>query len=64
MKHIIGLEKPDKGSIEINGKPAMIAVMDFKFFAGSMGSVVGEKITRAIELATEQKADERPFDLE
>jgi acetyl-CoA carboxylase beta subunit len=24
----------------------MIAVMDFKFFAGSMGSVVGEKITR------------------
>lgn len=29
--------------------------MDFQFFAGSMGSVVGEKITRAIELATEEK---------
>jgi acetyl-CoA carboxylase carboxyl transferase subunit beta len=33
----------------------MIAVMDFKFFAGSMGSVVGEKITRAIEMATAEK---------
>jgi acetyl-CoA carboxylase carboxyl transferase subunit beta len=29
----------------------MTAIMDFKFFAGSMGSVVGEKITRAIETA-------------
>ena len=44
------------GSLTIEGKPVVIAVMDFKFFAGSMGSVVGEKITRAIELATEQKA--------
>ncbi|NWK56274.1 acetyl-CoA carboxylase carboxyltransferase subunit beta [Verrucomicrobiaceae bacterium N1E253] len=43
------------GSLTIEGKPTMIAVMDFKFFAGSMGSVVGEKITRAIEEATEQK---------
>lgn len=33
----------------------MVAVMDFKFFAGSMGSVVGEKITRAIEQATAEK---------
>ena len=39
------------GRITIGGLPAMIAVMDFKFFAGSMGSVVGEKITRAIETA-------------
>jgi len=39
------------GRVSILGKPAMIAVMDFKFFAGSMGSVVGEKITRAIETA-------------
>lgn len=39
------------GRLDIGGKQAMIAVMDFKFFAGSMGSVVGEKITRAIELA-------------
>ncbi len=43
------------GSLTIEGKPAMIAVMDFKFFAGSMGSVVGEKITRAIEQATREK---------
>ena len=43
------------GSLTIHGLPAMIAVMDFKFFAGSMGSVVGEKITRAIEQATREK---------
>ena len=43
------------GSLTIHGKPAVIAVMDFKFFAGSMGSVVGEKITRAVELATSKK---------
>ncbi|MEP4076745.1 acetyl-CoA carboxylase, carboxyltransferase subunit beta [Haloferula sp.] len=43
------------GKITVEGKPAMIAVMDFKFFAGSMGSVVGEKITRAIETAIEEK---------
>ncbi len=40
------------GRLSIQGKAAMIAIMDFKFFAGSMGSVVGEKITRAIETAT------------
>lgn len=43
------------GRLSIEGQPAVIAVMDFKFFAGSMGSVVGEKITRAIELATAEK---------
>jgi len=43
------------GKLTIDGNPAMIAVMDFKFFAGSMGSVAGEKITRAIEDAIEQK---------
>lgn len=36
----------------IGGYPAVIAVMSFDFFSGSMGSVVGEKITRAIEAAT------------
>lgn len=39
----------------IGGQPATAAVMDFKYFAGSMGSVVGEKITRAIEHATAEK---------
>ena len=43
------------GRLTINGQKAMIAVMDFKFFAGSMGSVVGEKITRAIEMAIAEK---------
>lgn len=43
------------GKMTIQGHPTMIAVMDFKFFAGSMGSVVGEKITRAIENAIKEK---------
>ena len=43
------------GKLSIHGSPTMIAVMDFKFFAGSMGSVVGEKITRAIEQAISDK---------
>jgi acetyl-CoA carboxylase carboxyl transferase subunit beta len=43
------------GRLTIGGKPVMIAVMDFRFFAGSMGSVVGEKITRAIETAIAEK---------
>lgn len=43
------------GRLSINGQRAMIAVMDFKFFAGSMGSVVGEKITRAIEMAIAER---------
>jgi acetyl-CoA carboxylase carboxyl transferase subunit beta len=43
------------GRISINGHKAMIAVMDFQFFAGSMGSVVGEKITRSIETAIAEK---------
>lgn len=43
------------GRCSIGGHPVMAAVMDFKYFAGSMGSVVGEKITRAIETATAEK---------
>ncbi len=35
--------------------PLSVAVMDFQFAGGSMGSVVGEKITRAIERAIENK---------
>ncbi|CAM4187320.1 acetyl-CoA carboxylase carboxyl transferase subunit beta [Paenibacillus endophyticus] len=35
----------------IGGFPVVVAVMSFDFFTGSMGSVVGEKITRAIEAA-------------
>lgn len=39
------------GEGTIDGKHAAICVMDFSFMGGSMGSVVGEKITRAIERA-------------
>ncbi len=39
----------------IKGRPMVLAAMDFFFLAGSMGSVVGEKITRAIELATAER---------
>ncbi len=43
------------GEGKINGKPAVMAVTDSRFIMGSMGSVVGEKITRAIEYATKNK---------
>jgi acetyl-CoA carboxylase carboxyl transferase subunit beta len=43
------------GTGKIDGQPVSIAVMDFSFLAATMGSVVGEKITRAIELATKKK---------
>jgi acetyl-CoA carboxylase carboxyl transferase subunit beta len=39
----------------IKGRPIMIAVMNPDFMMGSMGSVVGEKITLTIEAATEEK---------
>jgi len=40
------------GLCTINSLPLALAVMDFRFMGGSMGSVVGEKITRIIERAT------------
>jgi acetyl-CoA carboxylase carboxyl transferase subunit beta len=39
----------------IKGRPIALAVMDPTFMMGSMGSVVGEKITRTIELAADEK---------
>tara|TARA_B100001750_G_C15423831_1_gene554413 strand:+ start:336 stop:1187 length:852 start_codon:yes stop_codon:yes gene_type:complete len=38
----------------IKGRKVILAVMDFSFLGGSMGSVVGEKIRRAIERSTDQ----------
>ncbi|MDB5354411.1 MAG: Acetyl-coenzyme carboxylase carboxyl transferase subunit beta [Phycisphaerales bacterium] len=38
----------------IKGRPLMLAVMDPTFMMGSMGSVVGEKITRTIEAAVDE----------
>ncbi len=40
------------GICSVNAMPLALAVMDFRFMGGSMGSVVGEKITRIIERAT------------
>lgn len=40
---------------KINGLPASLAITDFQFMGGSMGSVVGEKITRAVERALQKK---------
>jgi acetyl-CoA carboxylase carboxyl transferase subunit beta len=37
----------------IKGRKLVVGVMDFTFMAGSMGSVVGERLTRAIEHATD-----------
>lgn len=42
-----------KGTIE--GRKAVLVVTDSRFIMGSMGSVVGERITRAVEYATKQK---------
>lgn len=43
------------GEGTMDGRPLVIAVMDARFRMGSMGSVVGEKITRAIERAAERQ---------
>ena len=43
------------GTGTISGTKVVICVMDFAFMGGSMGSVVGEKVTRAAEAALEQR---------
>jgi len=43
------------GSGKVDGLAVQLAVFDFSFMGGSMGSVVGEKITRAIERGLEQE---------
>lgn len=42
------------GSAFVKGRPAMLCCLDLTFMMGSMGSVVGETVTRAIEAATER----------
>jgi acetyl-CoA carboxylase carboxyl transferase subunit beta len=39
------------GTATIGGHPVVIGVMDFRFIGASMGSVVGEKVARAFEMA-------------
>ena len=43
------------GTGEINGHPVVFGCMDFKFIGGSMGSVVGEKVARAIDRAVKME---------
>jgi acetyl-CoA carboxylase carboxyl transferase subunit beta len=43
------------GDMKIKGQPAMVGIFEFNFMGGSLGSVVGEKITRLIERAIERK---------
>jgi acetyl-CoA carboxylase carboxyl transferase subunit beta len=42
----------------LDGRPVIVSAMEYAFIGGSMGAVVGEKITRAVERAT---ADGRPL---
>ncbi|MEJ2482964.1 MAG: acetyl-CoA carboxylase, carboxyltransferase subunit beta [Gemmatimonadota bacterium] len=44
------------GAGSLEGRTVCLAVMEFKFIGGSMGSVVGEKITRMIERAVDRDA--------
>lgn len=46
------------GAATLDGEPVALAVMDFRFLGGSMGSVVGEEIARAAERAA---AEDRSF---
>jgi acetyl-CoA carboxylase carboxyl transferase subunit beta len=43
------------GRCKLDGHPVMLSVMDFGFVGGSMGSVVGEKFTRLMEYAIEER---------
>jgi len=43
------------GTATLDGRKYALAIMDFRFLGGSMGSVVGEKITRITEQATKEK---------
>ena len=43
------------GSATLDGRRYMLGIMDFRYMGASMGSVVGEKITRLVEKATAEK---------
>jgi acetyl-CoA carboxylase carboxyl transferase subunit beta len=43
------------GIATVGGKPVSLTIMDFFFMGGSMGSVVGEKVARSIELAMAER---------
>jgi acetyl-CoA carboxylase carboxyl transferase subunit beta len=43
------------GEAAIEGQPVMFGIFEFNFMGGSLGSVVGEKVTRLIERAVEKR---------
>lgn len=43
------------GEAKIKGQPVMLGIFEFNFMGGSLGSVVGEKVTRLIERAIEKR---------
>jgi len=43
------------GTAKVAARDAVVGMTDSRFMMGSMGSVLGEKVTRAFELATEKK---------
>ncbi|HET8625886.1 MAG TPA: acetyl-CoA carboxylase carboxyltransferase subunit alpha/beta [Thermomicrobiales bacterium] len=43
------------GTAHLDGHECVLAVLDFNFLGGTMGTVVGEKVTLALELAAERK---------
>jgi acetyl-CoA carboxylase carboxyl transferase subunit beta len=49
------LEAVTTGRGKLDGRPILLGVMNFQFMGGSMGSVVGEKITALMELGVEEK---------
>ena len=56
LKEKTGLDEAvAAGTCKINGEDAVICIMDSGFLMGSMGAVVGEKITYAIEQAIEKR---------
>lgn len=56
VKQVSGVEEAVvTGTCLINGMKVSIGIMDSNFMMGSMGTVVGEKITRLIEYSTKQR---------
>lgn len=55
VSNVHGREGVVTGEARMGKQDVILAVMDFEFMGGSMGSVVGEKITRAIEAAIKAK---------
>ena len=56
VRELTGLDEAVlTGTAKIGGHKVALGIMDSNFIMASMGSVVGEKITRLFELATEEK---------